>query len=32
MNDQPFFALSSYHVGMALNGAGITRLKAPEGG
>ena len=23
MNDQPFFALSSYHVGMALVGAGI---------
>ena len=23
MNDQPFFALSSYHVGMALIGAGI---------
>ena len=23
MDDQPFFALSSYHVGMALVGAGI---------
>lgn len=23
MNDQPFFALSNYHVGMALIGAGI---------
>ncbi len=30
MDDQPFFALSTYHVGMALIGAGIISLKAPD--